>query len=167
VRGKILVSDREFIDAAAKGLKIEAEPFKPLAERLDMTVDEVIERIGRLMAEKKVRRFAASVRHQPMGYSYNSMVIARTDEESLERAGQAATGIEAVSHCYQRMHPDGYPWCVYIMVHGRERETVDDAVEKIRLIPGVNEIEVCRSLGELKKTSVSGVSTDLDKAGNR
>jgi DNA-binding Lrp family transcriptional regulator len=162
-----LVSDREFIDAAAKGLKIEAEPFKPLAGKLNMPVSEVIERIGRLIDEGKVRRFAASVRHQPMGYSYNAMVIARTGEESLESVGQAAAGIEAVSHCYQRAHPDGYPWCVYIMIHGQEQETVEEAVERIRSIPGVNELEVCQSLGELKKTSVSGVSTDLEKLRKR
>ena len=41
-----MVSDREFIDAAAKGLKIEAEPFKPLAEKLGLSVDQVIERVG-------------------------------------------------------------------------------------------------------------------------
>jgi hypothetical protein len=49
--------------------------------------------------------------------------------------------------------------CVYIMVHGREEETVTRATEAVRAIPGIRALEVCRSLGELKKTSVSGVSS--------
>jgi hypothetical protein len=45
------------------------------------------------------------------------------------------------------------------MVHGREEETVTRATEAVRAIPGIRALEVCRSLGELKKTSVSGVSS--------
>jgi DNA-binding Lrp family transcriptional regulator len=160
-----MVSDREFIDVAGKGLMIEAEPLKPLAKKLGMTQGEVIATIKRLIAEGKVRRFAASVRHQPMGYAENAMVIARTDESNVDAVGNAARRIEAVSHCYHRGHPDGDPWCVYIMVHGQERAAVRNAVEQIKKIPGVRELEVCRSLGELKKTSLSGVSADLDRIG--
>lgn len=158
-----MATDREFIDAAAKGLDLEAEPFKPLAEKLGMTQDEVIARIRRLIEERKVRRFAASVRHQPMGYAFNAMVIAQTDETSLDAVGEGAAMIPAVSHCYQRAHPGGHPWSVYIMVHGQDHETVREAVARIRSLPGVQEVEVCRSKGELKKTSLSGVTTDLEK----
>ena len=158
-----MISDREFIDAAAKGLPLAAEPFSDLARRLGMTEAEVIARIERLIAEKKVRRFAASVRHQPMGFAFNAMLIARADAERLDRVGEAAARIEAVSHCYSRPHPDGDPHCVYIMVHGREQATVDAAVERVRALPGIERLEVCRSLGELKKTSLSGVSSSLEE----
>ncbi len=158
-----MVDDREFIDLAAKGLKIEAEPFKPLAERLGLSVDEVLARLGRLIEEGKVRRFAASVRHQPMGYSYNSMIVARTDEQHLEEVGARARGIEGVSHCYHRGHPDGDPWCVYVMVHGRRAEDIENAARQVGAVAGVINVEVLASRGELKKTSLSGVSTDLEK----
>jgi len=157
-----MTTDREFIDAAAKGLNIEAEPFAPLATRLNMSVDEVIARLKRLIDEGKVRRFAASVRHQPMGYSFNAMVIARTDEQNLEAVGQKAKAIDVVSHCYQRSHPDGDPFCIYIMMHGRDKETIDAAVMHIERIQNVRGIEICHSVAELKKTSVSQVTTQLD-----
>ncbi len=157
-----MVTDREFIDAAAKGLEIEAEPFNALAGKLGITVEEVLSRISRLISENKVRRFSASVRHQPMGYEHNAMVIARTDEAGLEAAGEAAAAIEAVSHCYHRSHPDGYPWCVYIMVHGMDEKTVAEAIGRIRNIPRISSLEILASREELKKTSLSGVSTDLD-----
>jgi len=155
------MDDRKFIDVAAKGLQIEASPFHTLAEKVGLSEAEVIERIGRLIREGKVRRFAASVRHQPMGYSENAMVIARTDGDNIDRVGETAKAIEAVSHCYQRPHPDGDPWCVYIMVHGREKIVMKEAVEKIKKIPGIRDIEICRSVAELKKTSVSGVTTEI------
>ncbi|HUT53620.1 MAG TPA: winged helix-turn-helix transcriptional regulator [bacterium] len=160
-----MVSDREFIDLAGKGLKIEAQPLRPLAEKLGLSQAEVIARIKRLIAEGKVRRFAASVRHQPIGFSVNAMVIAHTDEAHIDEVGNAGQRIEAVSHCYHRAHPNGDPWCVYIMVHGQGQEVVDDAVAQIRRIPGVREVEVCPSRGELKKTSLSGVSADPDLVG--
>ncbi|MCP4667985.1 MAG: Lrp/AsnC family transcriptional regulator [Deltaproteobacteria bacterium] len=156
-----MTTDREFIDAAAKGLEIQAEPFKDLALGLGMSEGEVIGRISRLIDEGKVRRFAASVRHQPLGYAHNAMVIARVNGEDVEDVGEAGAGIEAVSHCYQRAHPDGDPWCLYMMVHGKDARIIQQAVKRIRNIPGVREIEVCRSIEELKKTSLSGVSTRL------
>lgn len=158
------MDDRHFIDAAAKGLAIEARPFLPLAERLGLSEVEVVERLKRLVAEGKVRRFAASVRHQPLGYLENAMVIARVDENAVDRVGQAASQIPAVSHCYLRAHPDGDPFCVYIMVHGQDPEALAAAVEKIRALPGVRALEVCRSTAELKKTSLSGVSSELDQS---
>jgi len=157
-----MVTDREFMDEAAKGLKIEEMPFKPLAEKLGMTEAEVIERIARLIDEGKVRRFAASVRHQPIGYSYNAMVMSRVEPEKMDDVGMTASGLDPVSHCYQRAHPDGDPNTIYIMVHGTEKETVDGAVRTIKELAGVRSVEVCASAGELKKTSLSGVTTDLD-----
>ncbi len=157
-----MTTDREFINVAAKGLKIEPEPLAPLAERFNMSIDDVVQRLQKLIDEGKVRRFAASVRHQPMGYSFNAMVIARTDEQSLEDVGQQAKTIDAVSHCYQRSHPDGDPFCIYIMMHGRDKETIDTAVTRIKQIPNVRGIEICHSVAELKKTSVSQVTATLD-----
>ncbi len=156
-----MTTDREFIDAAAKGFEIEAEPFKTLALSLGMSEEEVIRRISRLIDEGKVRRFAASVRHQPLGYAHNAMVIARVSKEDVEAVGEAGSRIEAVSHCYQRAHPDGDPWCLYMMVHGKDAGIIKEAVKRIRNIPGVRKIEVCRSIKELKKTSLTGVSTHL------
>jgi len=156
-----MTSDREFIDAAAKGLKIESAPFAALSRELGMSEDEVIERLRRLIAAGKVRRFAASVRHQPLGYAYNAMVIARAEAERLDRVGEAAAALPAVSHCYQRPHPDGDPACVYIMVHGTEEKTVQETIAQIRGFSGVRSLEVCFSTIELKKTSLSGVSSDL------
>lgn len=156
------ISDRDFIDLAAKGLRIEAEPLRPLADSLGIGIEDAITTLRRLIEEKKVRRFAASVRHQPMGYAFNAMVIARVEEDLIEKVGGEARAIDSVSHCYQREHPDGDPWCVYIMIHGQEHETVKRAIQRIRELPGVRGLEICRSLGELKKTSLSGVTTNLD-----
>lgn len=156
-----MVTDKELIDLVAGGLKIEAEPFKSVAESLGISEDEIIERIKNLIAEGKVKRFAASVRHQPMGYDYNAMILVRTDEANLDRVGSEISGIEKVSHCYQRAHPDGDPWCVYVMVHEQEKGRLDQTIEKIRNTAGVKEIEVCSSLIELKKTSLSRVTTKL------
>jgi DNA-binding Lrp family transcriptional regulator len=157
-----MISDRAFIDEAAKGLEIEVEPFKTLANRLGLRPQEVIDRIRRLISEGKVRRFAASVRHQPMGYSHNAMVIVCVRKADVDEVGKAGARIKAVSHCYQRPHPDGDPWCLYMMVHGTDRGVLEETIQRIRQIPGIRKIEVCHSLEELKKTSVSGVSTHLD-----
>jgi len=155
-----MMTDRELIDAAAKGFAIEAQPFKELAERFGVSQGEVIARLEAMIADERVKRFAASVRHQPMGFRYNAMVLARTDERNLERVGQAACALNEVSHCYQRNHPDGDPWCVYIMAHEQDAERMKAVIARIGQLPGVRTIEVCTSLTELKKTSVSGVTTD-------
>jgi siroheme decarboxylase len=158
-----MIDDRKFIDAAAKGLPIEAEPFAGLARQLGISEDEVIATLKRMIAEKKVRRFSASVRHQHIGYAHNAMLIARAADEAAGVAvGEAAAQVPEVSHCYERPHPDGWAHCVYIMVHGRTQAQVDGAVEKIRALPGVLGLEVCPSRGELKKISLSSVGGDDD-----
>ncbi|MEW5994114.1 MAG: Lrp/AsnC family transcriptional regulator [Candidatus Zixiibacteriota bacterium] len=157
------MTERNLIDTAAKGLTIEAAPFKPLAEHFGVSEEEILESLRRMIREGKVKRFAASVRHQPLGYHFNAMILARTDEKNLERVGFAVSKFPAVSHCYQRSHPDGDPWCIYIMIHGREKEKVERIVEEIRRVRGIIGMEVCTSLLELKKTSLSGISSHLEK----
>jgi DNA-binding Lrp family transcriptional regulator len=156
-----MIDDREFIDLLAKGLQIESRPFREPAAQLGISEEEVIDRIKKLIAEGKVRRFAASVRHQPIGFKYNAMVIVRAEAGRIDEIGAAASTLDEVSHCYQRAHPDGDPNCVYIMVHGSEQAGVDRAVAKLQVLPGIRSLQVCASRGELKKTSVSGVTTDL------
>ncbi len=156
-----MVSDREFIDAAGKGLELKARPFKSLAEALGMSEQEVLEHMAALIEQGRVRRFAASVRHQPMGFSANAMVIARVEPEAIDRVGEQGSKLKAVSHCYHRSHPDGDPWCIYLMVHGQDETLVEQTVGLIQDLPGVREVSVCRSVAELKKTSLSGVSTEI------
>ena len=153
------IDDRRFIDLAGQGFAIEAEPFKPLADRLGISQQAVIDRLRGFIGDGRIRRFAASVRHQPMGFGYNAMVLVRTDKAHLASVGEAAAGLAAVSHCYQRNHPDGDPWCVYIMVHARDLTTLEGWIEKLRAVPGIRSLEICKSLVELKKTSVSRVTT--------
>lgn len=156
-----MVIDKELIDAAAKGLKIEKRPFKDLAERFNLTEQEVTDRIQRLIKEKKIRRFAASVRHQHMGFGHNAMILAKVKEEELDKVGHEACAIKAVSHCYQRSHPDGHPYCLYIMAHARDGEKMERIIDQVKSLDGIESIEVCSSLVELKKTSVSNLITDL------
>ena len=158
-----MVSDREFIDAAAKGLELKARPFKPLANALGMSEQEVLERMEALIEQGRVRRFAASVRHQPMGFSANAMVIARVEPEAVDRVGEKGSELETVSHCYHRAHPDGDPWCLYMMVHGQDDALLRQTVAEISTIPGVREVAVYNSVAELKKTSLSGVSTEINE----
>jgi DNA-binding Lrp family transcriptional regulator len=158
-----MVTDKEFIDRAAAGLPIEAEPFARLASDLGLTQQEVVERLKRLVAEGKVKRFAASVRHQPMGYAHNTMLLVRVEAGRLDELGGAASRFLEVSHCYHRHHPDGDPDCLYIMIHTREKERMDEIINSIAALPGVRGVEVCTSLIELKKTSLSGVSSSLKR----
>ena len=159
-----MVTDKEFIDAAAAGLEIEAEPFRRLADQLGMTQEDVISRLQRLIDEGKVKRFAASVRHKPMGYAHNTLVLVRSEPEYLDRVGEAASQFVEISHCYHRHHPDGDPDCIYIMVHTREKLRMDEIIGTIRAMPGVRAVEVCTSLIELKKTSLSGVSSSVKRS---
>ncbi len=158
-----MATDRELIDAAAKGFLFEKEPFKPLAERFGMSQEDLIARLQGMIDGGKVKRFAASVRHQPMGFRHNAMILARTEKENLDGVGEAACAMEEVSHCYQRSHPDGDPSCVYIMAHEQDGLRLQRVIDRIGALSGIRSIEVCTSLVELKKTSLSTVTTDRNR----
>ncbi|MGA0123205.1 MAG: AsnC family transcriptional regulator [Gaiellales bacterium] len=128
------------------------EPLVPLAEEQGFTVDELLA-VGREMLEDgRMRRFAAVLNHRKAGFLQNGMGVWIVDEDRVEEAGRIMAGYRGVSHCYERpVYPD-WPYRLFSMTHGRDKEECEAVLAALSEETGLDEYAVLYSIKEFKKT---------------
>ncbi|MBF0095090.1 MAG: AsnC family transcriptional regulator [Alphaproteobacteria bacterium] len=124
--------DRRLIEALADGLPLAARPYAELGRMAGMDEDEVIERIQAMIAKGIITRFGVIVRHHELGYRANAMVVWDIPDDDVARVGEAMADFPFVTLCYRRVRrPPLWPYNLFCMIHGRERETVLEQVEQV------------------------------------
>ena len=117
--------DKALLGAIEDGLPIVSRPYARVAEAIGIGEEEVIERLRRLVVQGIVRRLGLVVRHRAVGFVANAMAVWDVPDETVdERAAELAKS-PCVTLCYRRPRrlPE-WPYNLFCMVHGRERETV-------------------------------------------
>ncbi|MBN2288829.1 MAG: AsnC family transcriptional regulator [Candidatus Glassbacteria bacterium] len=158
-------TDRALIRILQEDLPLAAEPYAEIAGRLGLTEEEVLERVRRWCDQGVIRRFGASVRHRRVGYKANCMVVWRVDDPlEQRRVGQLFAGFERVTHCYRRPVRKDWPYNLYTMIHGADREDLDRLVAGMSEASGIGDYRLVFSVREWKKTSMKyfseGTSND-------
>jgi len=124
-------SDLRLAAALAEGLPLEARPYAALGRTLGMEEAEVIAGIRRLVAAGVVTRFGVIVRHRPLGYRANAMVVWDLPDDLVARIGQQMAALPWVTLCYRRPRRlPAWPYNLFCMIHGRERATVESLVAR-------------------------------------
>jgi hypothetical protein len=94
------------------------------------------------------------VKHRSLGYHANAMVVWNIPDDAIDRVGNLLAAQECVTLCYQRPRrlPD-WPYNLFCMIHGREREAVLRRLAQIIDANGLGEIphEVLFSLRSFKQ----------------
>jgi DNA-binding Lrp family transcriptional regulator len=124
--------ERRLVAAVAAGLPLVPEPYERVARDLDLTQAEVISQLARMLVDGRIRRIGAVIRHRPLGYEANAMVVWDVPDRRAAALGQALAGDAAVTLCYLRGRdlPE-WPYNLYCMVHGRRRSRVLYEVKRI------------------------------------
>jgi DNA-binding Lrp family transcriptional regulator len=118
---RLLASSR-LLNAIQSDLPLCSRPFQVLAEQGGVTEDELIEILTGLLNSGAVRRYGALISHRRLGIAANAMVVMRVPEDRIEAAGARLAENRSVSHCYQRPTFESFPYSLYAMVHGSDRE---------------------------------------------
>ena len=123
--------DRRLLDALRDGLPLVPRPYAALAETVGLPEGEVLERLERLSGSGVVRRFGVVVRHRELGYRANAMTVWDVPDEETAKVGRLLAALDFVTLCYRRPRrlPD-WPYNLFAMVHGRDRETVERLVDQ-------------------------------------
>jgi DNA-binding Lrp family transcriptional regulator len=95
--------DKNLLNIIQEKFPLEREPFLALGSILDLSADEVLDRIGRLKADGIIRLIGPVFNPKKLGYQ-TTLVAAKVPIERLEKAGQRIGAHQMVSHCYQRDH---------------------------------------------------------------
>lgn len=114
-------------------------------------------RLRRMQTTGVIRRIGAVPNHYKLGFKGNGMSVWDVPDSDVRRLGQLIGALEYVSHCYHRpRHLPHWPYNLFAMVHGKDREAVMMQVQRIANLLGdaVRGHDVLFSTRILKKTGM-------------
>lgn len=147
--------DQQIIQLTESGLPLVSEPYRAIAEQLEVDTELVMARLEAMKRDGRIRRIGAVPNHYKLGYTANGMSVWDVDDACVRDAGQQIGVFDFVSHCYQRPRAAGiWPYNLFAMVHGHTRDEVFAQVEQIKTCLGdrVRASDVLFSKRILKKT---------------
>ncbi|MBI9016835.1 MAG: hypothetical protein JEZ07_06185 [Phycisphaerae bacterium] len=135
-------------------LPVKSEPFADIAEKLQMTVADIVEQVSQWKSQGVIRRFGASVRHNKIGFTANGMVVFAVEPDRIEESGRLLAQYKQVSHCYHRPTAPGWPYNLFAMTHCHSDQELEKlSQEMIQLIKPLQS-DILRTSIEYKKTNV-------------
>lgn len=130
-------TDRRIIRATQAGLPLEPDPYGAVARELGIPASEVRHRVRRMLETGVIRRIGAVPNHYALGYRGNGMSVWDVPDDQVPALGERIGALDFVSHCYQRpRHLPFWPYNLFVMVHGRDRDEVELKVERIAAMLG-------------------------------
>jgi DNA-binding Lrp family transcriptional regulator len=107
------------------GLPVHPKPYRLLAEQTGLTETETLERVRQWQSDGLFRRFGLVVRHRSLGFRANAMLVIAVDDTEADAIGERLAKTDAVTLCYRRrQQPPAWPYNLFCMIHGRDREAV-------------------------------------------
>ena len=149
--------DRLIIQATQGGLPVSSQPYHEVARATGLPAEIVMERFRDMQGRGVIRRIGLVPNHYHLGYRANGMSVWDVPDERIDELGKVVGALDFVSHCYHRpRHMPVWPYNLFAMVHGKDRDTTDRYVKKIAEILGdaVRGHDVLYSTRILKKTGL-------------
>jgi DNA-binding Lrp family transcriptional regulator len=149
--------DRGIVRASQQGLPLQAAPYTEIAALCGCDTATVLGRMRRMLDCGVIRRIGAVPNHYRLGLAANGMSVWDVDDERLQELGARVGRLDFVSHCYARpRHLPRWPYNLFAMVHGHDRDEVGTHVGEIAdLLGRASRVhEVLFSTRILKKTGL-------------
>lgn len=129
--------DRLIIKATQGGLPVSREPYHEIARQTGLDASVVMERLQRMIEAGVIRRIGLVPNHYRLGYRANGMSVWDVPDENIRELGAKIGALEFVSHCYYRpRHLPEWPYNLFAMVHGRNKDITEQHVREIAGILG-------------------------------
>jgi DNA-binding Lrp family transcriptional regulator len=148
---KLDVIDRAIIQATQSGLPLTPRPYHTISEQISIPPEVLMQRMQKMLDNGVIRRIGAVPNHYALGWNANGMTVWDVVDEHIDALGQQVGALEFVSHCYRRprLMPD-WPYNLFAMVHGRDRDEVTVKTAQIAELLGRN----CRASDTLYSTKI-------------
>jgi DNA-binding Lrp family transcriptional regulator len=112
-------------------------PYDAAAAELEISTEELLERLRAMVERKLLRRVAAILFHRRAGFSANGMGVWKVPEEEILETGRRMASFRGISHCYQRPTYEDWPYSVFTMAHGRSKQECDAILDSIAAKCGI------------------------------
>ena len=129
--------DHQIVLATQAGLPLDPQPYHRIAEQLGVEASLIQSRMQQMLDDKRIRRIAAVPNHYKLGYVANGMSVWNVPDQQIDQLGEQLGALDDVSHCYRRpRYLPEWPYNLFAMVHGADRDEVREKVNNIALLLG-------------------------------
>ncbi len=149
--------ERQLIGATQSGLPLVPRPYEAVGAMLGVSGEAVRESFARMLASGLMRRIGAVPNHYRLGFVANGMTVWDVDDARVDALGERVGAVPGVSHCYRRRRElPGWPYNLFVMLHGRSRDDVERQRLELRALLGsaCRGDDVLYSSAILKKTGL-------------
>ena len=130
--------DRCLLAALQEGLPLAPRPYLDIARRLGWSEAKVLARLERLVEAGIVSRFGCILRHRKLGFIANAMAVWDVPDAEVDSIADELATRPGVTLCYRRTRrPPRWPYNLFAMVHGRQRQQVLASLAEIELATGL------------------------------
>ncbi|MCF8086898.1 MAG: AsnC family transcriptional regulator [Desulfotignum sp.] len=128
-------TDKAILNLIQVDFPIDARPFRVLAEKLDLTEEELIARIQALKDLQVIRRIGGNFSPDRLGY-YSTLCAATVPKERIDLFTRTVNTYAGVTHNYMRDHAFNI-WFTFI---APSRDQIAESLEEISRQTGVSPI---------------------------
>ncbi|MBA1186827.1 siroheme decarboxylase subunit beta [Stutzerimonas nitrititolerans] len=123
------------------GLPLATRPYRMLAERIGASEQAVLEQVRHWSEDGLFRRVGLVLKHRALGFRANAMLVMDIADDQVDEVGRRLGQAAGINLCYQRPRrlPD-WPYNLFCMVHGRERQQVCQLIENLLAEHGLSEV---------------------------
>lgn len=124
--------DRQLLEQIQTGLPVCPRPYAEIGTTLAMPEAEVLERLTQLKKQGLIKRMGVIVKHHQLGYRANAMIVWNVPDNLVKQLGRQISQFAFVTLCYQRPRQAEWPYNLFCMIHGKDRETVLMQLEQLK-----------------------------------
>jgi len=119
--------DRKVLSALQHDFPLSRDPYKVIADKVGAGVEEVFERVRRLIDTGAIRRLGASLDSRKLGFS-STLAAVRVADDKVDAASRVISAYPEVTHSYLR-NSDFNIWFTLIAVNEKR---IAEILEEIR-----------------------------------
>jgi siroheme synthase-like protein len=153
-RQPLAAADWAVIIELQRDLPLVSRPFDVMAKNAGFKEEEFIKRCRSLKERGVIKRYNAAVRHSRAGFDANAMVCWCVPPELVEKTGRKMSAFDEVSHCYERVSYENWPYNLYTMIHARSQQECSGIIKRMAEGTGISRCEVLATVREFKKERV-------------
>ena len=154
--------DRALLTEVQKQFPVHHRPFEVLGEKLGISEQECLERVGRLPATKVIRQISAIFDTRALGYQ-STLAAMKVSEERVDAAAEIINQHPGVSHNYKRNDP----FNIWFTVAIPPAESLEQTVKILHVLAQVDETIILPTLRLYKigvKLDLTGQDSSLENA---
>ncbi|AWR98261.1 Lrp/AsnC family transcriptional regulator [Acidianus sulfidivorans JP7] len=141
--------NKELLKELSLPLPIVKRPFENISKKFNMTEDEIIDLIYEMKKKHVVKDYGATLNGEKVGIKDNAMLLLNTDNIE-EGCNNIALNLREATHVVLRESNKPWDYLCYCMLHGRDKQTIYNAVKKAIQLTNAKSYMILFSLDNLK-----------------